>query len=179
MNSIDLWLLELLQMAEAPVYSAYRWLGRQLGHELSMAEFLRLLAPLLADDVVRLWTVDITTEERSRWSEIPLGLEERYAEIPDLDDSFDPFGLSLTLGPAADLEVSPDWEADFDFDERRFAVTAKPHAVDSAQQQVRRLFPDLDFAEEERGPAGDHIRITGSMTERPRDGWRSIAKDRE
>jgi hypothetical protein len=46
-------------------------------------------------------------------------------------------------------------------------VTAKPHAVDSAQQQVRRLFPDLDFAEEERGGAGDRVLITGSVTERP------------
>jgi hypothetical protein len=46
-------------------------------------------------------------------------------------------------------------------------VTAKPHAVDSAQQQVRRLFPDLDFAEEERGVAGDRVLITGSVTERP------------
>jgi hypothetical protein len=150
-NSIDLWLLELLQIAEAPVYSAYRWLGRQLGRELSMAEFLRLLAPLLEGDVVRLWAVDVATEERSRWSEIPPDLEQRYAEVRDLDDSFDPFGLSLTLGLAADLEASPDWEVDFDFEERRFAVTAKPHAVDSAQQQVRRLFPDVDFAEEERG----------------------------
>ena len=167
MNSIDLWLLELLQVAEAPVYSAYRWLGRQIGREWSMAEFLRLLAPLLDDDVVRLWVVDIATEERSRWSEIPSDLEQRYAEITDLDDGFDPFGLSLTLGPAADLEASPDWEVDFDFKEYRFAVTAKPHAVDSAQQQVRRLFPDLDFAEEDREVAGDRVRVTGSMMERP------------
>ncbi|MEA2359864.1 MAG: hypothetical protein QOI62_3124 [Solirubrobacteraceae bacterium] len=114
MNSIDLWLLKLLQVAEAPVYSAYRWLGRQLGRELSMAEFLRLLAPLLEGDVVRLWAVDVATEERSRWSEIPPDLEQRYAEVPDLDDSFDPFGLSLTLGLAADLEASPDWAVDFD-----------------------------------------------------------------
>jgi hypothetical protein len=167
MNSIDLWLLELLQMAESPVYSAYRWLGRQLGRELSMAEFFRLLAPLLEGDVVRLWAVDMATEERSRWCEIPSDLEERYAEIPDLDDRFDPFGLSLTLGPAADLEASPDWEVDLDFEERRFALTAKPHAVDCAQRQVRRLFPDLDFAEEAREVAGDRVRITGSVMERP------------
>lgn len=166
MNSIDLRLLELLQIAEAPVYSAYRWLSRQLGRELSMAEFLRLLATLLEDDVVRLWAVDIATEERSRWSKVPPDLEKRYAEIPDLDDSFDPFGLSLTLGPAADLDASPDWEVNFDFEERRFAVTAKPDAVESAQQQVKRFFPDLDFAEEDREVASDRIRITGSVTER-------------
>lgn len=132
-----------------------------------MAGFLRLLAPLLEDDVVRLWAVDIRTEERSRWSEIPPALAERYAEIPDLDDSFDPFGLSLTLGPAADLEASPDWEVDFDFQQRRFVVTAKPHAIDGAQQQVRRLFPDIDFAEEDRRHVGDRVHSTGSVTERP------------
>jgi len=167
MNSIDLRLLELLQIAEAPVYSAYRWLSRQLGRELSMAEFLRLLASLLEEDVVCLWAVDLTTQERSPWSEIPPDLEERYAEIPDLDDSFDPFGLSLTLGRAADLDASPDWEVDFDFEERRSVVTAKPHALESAQQQLRRLFPDLDFAEKDRGVAEDRVRITGSVTERP------------
>jgi hypothetical protein len=170
MNSIDLRLLDLLQIAEAPVYSAYRWLSRQLGRELSMAEFFRLLAPLLEEDVVRLWAVDITIQERSRWSELPSDLEERYAEIADLDDSFDPLGLSLTLGPAADLEASPDWEVDFDFEKRRFVVTAKPHAVESAQQQARRLFPDLDFADQDREVAGDRVRITGSVTERPATG---------
>jgi hypothetical protein len=132
-----------------------------------MAEFFRLLAPLLENDVVRLWLVDIATEERSRRNEIPSDLEERYAEIPDLDDSFDPFGLSLTLGPAADLEERPDWEVDFDFEQRRFVVIAKPHAIESVQQQVGRLFPDLDFAEEDRGVAGDRVRIVGSVIERP------------
>ncbi|MET0600772.1 MAG: hypothetical protein ABW167_02175 [Baekduia sp.] len=167
MNSIDLALLELVQIAEAPIYPAYRWLSRQLGRELSMAEFFQLLAPLLEDDVVRLWAVDLTTGERSRLSTIPSDLDERYAELTDLDDSFDPFGLSLTLGPSADLESSPDWEVDFDFEERHFAVTAQARSTEGALQQVRRLFPDLDFVEENRGVAGDRIRITGSITERP------------
>jgi hypothetical protein len=132
-----------------------------------MAEFFQILAPLLEEDVVRLWAVDLTTEKRSRWSEIPSDLGEQYADLADLDDSFDPFGLSLTLGPDADLESSPDWEVDFDFEERHFAVTAKPPAMEGALQRIRRLFPDLDFVEADRGVAGDRIRITGSMTERP------------
>jgi hypothetical protein len=123
MNSIDLMLLDLVQIAEAPVYSAHRWLSRQLGRELSMAEFLRLLAPLVDEDVIRLWAVDSTTHERRRWIEVPSDLDERYARIPDLDDSFDPFGLSLTLGPAADLDADPDWEVDFDFSQRAGATS--------------------------------------------------------
>jgi hypothetical protein len=165
-NSIDLCLLELIQIAEAPVYPAYRWLSRQLGRELPMAEFLRILAPLLADDVVRLWAVDLTIEKRSRWREIPSDLGEQYADLADLDDSFDPFGLSLTLGPAADLDSSPDWEVDFDFAEQHFAVSAGPPSMEGALQRIRGLFPDIDFVEENRGVAGDRIRITGSMTER-------------
>jgi hypothetical protein len=170
MNSIDLRLLELLQIAETPVYSAYRWLSRELGRELSMAEFFRLLSPLLEGDVVRMWAVDIATQKRLRWSEVPPDLQAQYMEVPDLDDSFDPFGLSLALGPAADLNASPDWEVEFDFEKPRFVVTARPHALESALQQVRRLFPDLDFAEKDRGVAGDRVRITGLVTERPAAG---------
>lgn len=167
MNSINLRLLDLIQVAEAPVYSAYRWLSRQLGRQLSMAEFFRLLAGMVEDDVVRLWAVDVVTHERSRWNDIPDDLEERYAQIGELDDGFDPFGLSLTLGPAADLEVSPDWEVDFDFDGRRFVVLANPHAVASARQQIRRMFPEFDFVEDSPKVGADRVRITGSVTEQP------------
>lgn len=61
MNSIDFRLLELVQIGEAPVYSAYRWLTRQLGRELSVAGFFSLVAPLLEGDAIRLWVVDVAT----------------------------------------------------------------------------------------------------------------------
>ena len=159
-------LLDLVQIAEAPVYSAYRWLCRQLGRDLAMAEFFRLLRPLVEQDVVRVWAVDSTTHNRARWSEIPSDLDEKYAEISELDDSFDPFGLSLTLGPAADLDASADWEVDFDLSERRFLVTAEPHVVEDAQRTIRRLFPDLEFSENHRSVGADRVRIAGSVTER-------------
>jgi hypothetical protein len=172
MNSIELMLLDLVQIAEAPVYPAHRWLSGQLGRESSMAEFLRLLEPLVEEDVVRLWAVDSTTHERVRWRELPSALAQRYAQVPDLDDSFDPFGLSLTLGPAADLDASPDWEAVFDFDERRFRVTAKPGAIAGALAQIERLFPDLEFVEDDTGPGGDRVLVVGSVRERGEAGDR-------
>ncbi|MDX6649958.1 MAG: hypothetical protein QOJ97_1909 [Solirubrobacteraceae bacterium] len=169
MNSIDLMLLDLVQIAETPVYSAHRWQNRQLGRESSMAEFFRALARLVEEDVVRLWAVDSTTHERVRWSEVPSDLDQRYARVPDLDDSFDPFGLSLTLGPAADLDASPDWEVDIDFNDRRFQVTAKPGAIEGARQQIRRLFPDLEFVEADTSLGGDRVVIAGSVHERRAD----------
>ena len=61
----------------------------------------------------------LASRHRNGWSEIPPDLEERYAAIRDLDDSFDPLGLSFTLGPAADLEARPDWGVGLDFEEVR------------------------------------------------------------
>lgn len=166
MSSIDLRLLALLQIAESPLYSAYRWLGRQMGGTIPMGEFFKLLAPLLDEDVVRLWCVDVATGERSRWAEIPADLERRFADTPDLDESFDPFGLSLTLGPAADVDATPQWEIDFDLEKRRFVVAAQSDAVDSAQGHLRRLFPDLVFVADSRDAFGDRVRVTGSVAER-------------
>jgi len=165
-NSIELQLLDLLQKAETPLYSAQRWVVRQLGRELAMPEFLRLLAPLLEDDVVRLWAVDASTGERSRRSAVPPDLAERYAaEASHLDDSFDPFGLSLTLGPAAEAQANAEWG--LEIDGRCFRVTAQLHAVEDVRRQVERLFPDLNFVEESRNVDGDRVEINGSITEAP------------
>ena len=165
MNSIDLTLLKLIQIAESPVYSAYRWLGREIGRELSMTEFFRILAPLLEDDVVRLWAVELAPRNGlGGMSYRPTSrsvTQRSLTSTAALTRSVS----GLTLGPVADLESSPDWEVDFDFEGRRFAVTAKPHAAEGVQQQIGRLFPCLDFVEEDRELVGDRIRITGSMTE--------------
>ena len=167
MNSVDLMLLDLIQLAEAPLYSAYRWLGRELGYEISMTGFTQLLAPLVENDVVRLWSVEIGTGERTRWYEIPPDLEQRYAAIEDLDGSFDPFGLSLTIGSAADLGTHPEWEVDLDFDEQRFTLRARSTVVDVAWQQIRQLFPGISFRELDRRADSDRVRIIGSMAELP------------
>jgi hypothetical protein len=165
MNSFELRLLELVQVAESPVYSTFRWLSRQVGHDLAMAEFFRVLNSMVDRDVVRLWAVDAETHERSRWHEVPLDIERRYAEIADLDDSFDPLGLSLTLGPAADVEAAPEWGVDFDFDQARFVMTATLDSVEDAWRQIGRLFPDIDFVEVGRATVAGGVRIEGSISE--------------
>lgn len=167
MNSIELQLLELVQVAECPVYSAYRWLSRHVGHDLAMAEFFRLLDSMVDRDVVRLWVVDAATHERSRWHEVPPDIEQRYAEIADLDDSFDPLGLSLTLGCAADVQAIPEWGVDFDFDQGRFVLTATLDSVEDAWHQLGRLFPDLDITEVDRASVAEGVRIEGLISGHP------------
>jgi hypothetical protein len=43
MNSVELLLVDLVQVAETPLYSAYRWLAKRLGRELPLSEFLRMI----------------------------------------------------------------------------------------------------------------------------------------
>jgi hypothetical protein len=163
MNGVEAQLLNLVQIAESPLYSAYRWLGRQLGRDLSTSEFLRLVDGLVQLDMLRLWSIDPTSQKRSRLSEVPEGLEQRYVAVDGLDDSFDPFALSLTIGPAADLEAEPDWEVDFDFDGETFRVKAKPGAEEFAISKLAGLFPDVELVEERRGSRANRVEISGSL----------------
>lgn len=166
MSSIEHSLLQLLADTETPLYTAYAWLNDRIGRAISIARFLRLLDPLIESDAARLWAVNYATSERVRWHEIPLDLERRYHDVPDLDPAYDPFGLSLTLGPSADLRLEPAWRVDFDFDALTFRLTANPEEADVACTRVNQLFPDLDFAEDHRTAHAGQVRITGSIVDR-------------
>lgn len=115
MNSVEL-LLDLVRIAEVPLYSSYCWLGGQFGCQLSLGEFLRLVEDLLARDVLRLWEIDPQSHDRTELFAVPEGLKERYRSVGELDGRFDPFGLSLTLGASAQVDVEPSWEIDLDFE---------------------------------------------------------------
>ncbi len=167
MNAIEAALLDLVQVAESPLYSTYRWLGREIGRDLSMTEFCRLVDRLIDEQVVRLWAVDPASEERTE-VRIPDDLERRYEQLGDaLDASFDPFGLSLTLGPRADVDAEPDWSVDLDLDSSRFQVDARPGQDEEALGQLGLLLPDVALVEEERVFVNDRIRISGSATVAP------------
>lgn len=171
MNAIEASLVDLVQVAESPLYSAYRWLGREIGRDLSMSEFLRLVDGLIDDHVVRLWAVDPASEERTEVRTLPDDLERRYAQLAnELDAGFDPFGLSLTLGPRADVDAEPDWSVDLDLDSARFQVDARPGHDEEALGQLEVLLPDVALVEEARVSANDRIRITGSAKAAPQCG---------
>lgn len=165
MNGIEASLLDLVRVAESPLYSAYRWLGREIGRDLSMPEFLVLVDRLVEEDALRLWSVDPDSEDRTRLMSSPDSLERRYETSRHTDGSFDPFGLSLTVGPEAELEAAPDWQVDFDFDSGRFQLEAKPGLDDEALRELRRLFPDVELVEATRDSTNDHTRVSGSLVE--------------
>lgn len=164
MNGIEALLVDLVQAAESPLYSSYRWLGRQLGRDVSMPEFLRLVDRLVQLDVLRLWSVDPKSRERTRLPAVPQGLAQQYAGIEDLDDGFDPFVLSLTLGPAADVDSAPEWEVDLDFDHGTFRLKANAGVESMAMRRLALLFPDVELIEQHRAlHAADSIELAGSL----------------
>jgi hypothetical protein len=165
-NPFESDLLELLEMAETPLYSAYRWLEKDLSAELSMVEFLRLVDRLIERDMVRLWHVDWETHAGSRVPAVPPDLVERYAAHPDLDEHWDPLGYSLAIGPSADGRQPPEWELDVDFVARSFVMTAVPDTVSEALAQVSRLYATVAFVEMRRDVVGSRLRIEGVLADK-------------
>jgi len=72
MNSLHLLLLELLRMAETPVYSAFRWLGQQLGRPIALQEFVQLVDDLLEKNAIQLRAVDVDTRLDSSVGTFPM-----------------------------------------------------------------------------------------------------------
>jgi hypothetical protein len=136
-------LLDLVSEAESPLYSAYRWLGRQLGHDLSLTAYLSLVEELITKDAIQLWSVDPATHERLSVDGVPADLEQRYWNLGPLEDDFDPFGLSITLGSSVDPATEPEWEIDLDLEAKTFVLRATPGSERRALEQLARLFPDL------------------------------------
>jgi hypothetical protein len=165
MTPIESMLIDLVQIAESPLYSAYRWLGRELGRDVRLDAFLRLIDQLLRDEKLRLWRVDPESQERTRVFRIPAGIERRYTAEPSLDPAFDPFGLSLTLGPEAPRDEDSEWEVDFDFDEGRFTLVAVASREEEAVAQLKRLFPDVGLLTVERTRAGGRVQIAGTISD--------------
>lgn len=163
MNSLELMLVDLVAVAESPLYSAYRWLGRRVGRQLSLHEFLGLLDELAQRDVLRLWEVDYRSHDRTELFRVPESLEERYRAAEGLDDRFDPFGLSLTLGAAADREAVPEWEIDFDFNEGRFDLMASAGADNEALKEAARYLPDVQLVPTEREPLDGRVHVVGRI----------------
>jgi len=163
MNSLHRHLLDLLRMAETPVYSAYRWLGRQSGHQLALSAFLQLVQDLLDKDAIQLWTIEADTGEATQLHSLPANLATRDASLDHDDERYDPLCLSLTLGPAAEPDVEPDWEFDLDFQGGTFGLHAAPTEVNHALRQLGRYFPDVTLMPEDTTRNGKRTRIIGQI----------------
>jgi hypothetical protein len=162
-NGVEERLIDLVQVAETPLYSAYCWLGRQLGRDVSMREFLRLVDDLVRRETLCLWSIDPTSEKRSRLLEVPKDIKHQYAQL-DSDGSFDPFALSVTLGPAAQIGAESEWEVDLDFQSLTFQVRSKPEVEGGALRNLADLYPDTRFVETRREAEGSGwIAISGRL----------------
>jgi hypothetical protein len=162
-SGLERLIVDLVQIAEAPLYSTYRWLGRQLGRDLPLSEFLRVVAAAIERDVLRLWSVDAKTGDRTELYEVPGDLEHRYMAEPALDSRYDPFGMSLTLGAAADVDAEPEWEFTVNFDDQVFEITAMAGREEEALDELSRCYPDLHPTVTARGERGERRHLAGSL----------------
>jgi hypothetical protein len=168
MTEINRLLLELVEMAEAPLYSSYRWTADELGRAVPMSEFLDCVDDLLRQDALRLWSLDVKAREKSRLARLPTGLEQAYGRFEALDGSYDPLDLTLTLGPAANLDSPPPaWELDVDFEKGTFRLVAAPGTEDEAWEGIARTYPSAAFIEEGRAVRStDRVEVWGSISAR-------------
>jgi hypothetical protein len=145
MNSIELSLVELVDIAETPLYSAYCWLRRHVSGPMSLSGFLEMVDGLVQRDVIRLWSVDIDSGNRTELFQVPASLGGEYLGLEELDDRYDPFGLSISTGAAAHADITEDLEWDFDLNSRdgTFSLRFADGLQEAALATIARLLPDL------------------------------------
>jgi hypothetical protein len=161
-NAPDVSLIEMLQMAETPLYSMYRVLDDDFDGNLPLPAFLEHIDALIQQGVVRLWGMSDACE-RVECAGVPPDLEERYGTVL-LDRTYDPFSFTLTLGPAAPDAPEPDWEVDTDFAQGRYVIVVHRGTMAEAYQQVSRLLPSVAFLEEQRRTDGGVVRAEGALS---------------
>lgn len=74
-------------------------------------------------------------------------------------------GLSLTLGAAADVGATPEWEFAVNFDHRLFEITAAAGREDEALDQLSRCYPDLRPTVTVREDCGERWRLVGTLSD--------------
>ncbi len=163
MSGLERLIIDLVQVAEAPLYSTYRWLGHRLGRDVTLDEFLRVVAHAIERDVLRLWSVDAKTGDRTELYEIPPDLESRYIAVMSLDTRYDPFAMSLTLGAAADVDAEPEWEFTINFDDQTFEIAAAAGREEWALDQLARCYPDFRPIVTAVADRGERRHLTGIL----------------
>lgn len=163
MNGLERLILDLVEIAEAPLYSTYRWLGRQLGRDLVLREFLEVVERAVEKDVLRLWSIDSSTGDRTEYFCVPSGLDDRYRSVTDLDERYDPFGLSLTPGASVEEDTRPDWEFSLDFERLTFTISAAPGHERNALEEIELCYPDFQARVTGREETDRGCRLVGML----------------
>lgn len=76
-----------------------------------------------------------------------------------------PFGISLTLGGAADIEAEPEWQFTVNFSDRIFEITASAGQETEAFDQLSRCYPELRPAVTAREDHGEIQRPVGTLSD--------------
>jgi hypothetical protein len=153
-------IIDLLSMSEEPLYSTFRHVEKAFDTRVSLEEFLAIIRQMMDTDFVQLWEWDFEANRPIRLVSIPENLAMQYHATGHEDPRFDPFALSLTLGPnASDRTSTPPWTIDIDFEHQTFVVHG-PRAVHSdALSAIERLLPDVSLV-----PVNsDETRVTGTV----------------
>ncbi len=164
MSGLEDRLLEVVSDDEEPLYTAYRELVTQSGHEVPLEEFLDMIRRLVDQDRVRLWSAGPSSHDRTELYELPNRLIEAYREVGNPTRKFDPLGLSLSRGPAAPPLPPAEWLADLDYIRGEFTIRALPEAADRAITQLKERHPELRLSVHKRDLVGDRVVISGAFS---------------
>lgn len=164
MTRAELLLVELVNLGESPLYSAMAWLASELDRPVEIGEFLTILGGLVERDIVRLWSVDRTSHDRTELYAVPAGLVEKYQRSRHVDQRFDPFGLSLTIGPAATEPPAPPWEVEWSIERGEFSLRAEPSEVDRALAAIAERVLDRRLVVVETNEKNGKVFVRGRIT---------------
>ena len=128
-QALDVWeppksledrLIELVQTASMPLYTAYHRLMEHIGEDYSFEEFSQLVNHMLENETIQLsqtlHTPDKLTvspdlegsgDSEIQVNKVPGDLGKRYADIGQKESTVDVFGYILTIGPAANQPLQP------------------------------------------------------------------------
>jgi hypothetical protein len=155
-------LMRLLQDAETPLYSAYRFVADTIHPTMRLDEFLTLVNTSMSESQVVLRQV---TEGKGREVDsIPEGLAQKYESVEGLDPRFDPFGYSLRLGPEAPDHDHPVWLIDVDLVAGLFTWEGDPRMEGETIDRVSRLHPGYTFSTVSREESGGRLRVKGQVS---------------
>ena len=165
-------LLDLLSLAETPLYSAYSALNRDFGSRMTLRAFLDFIRREISREEVRLWQVNLDSGARTEFFDVPTELEDRYEELgAELDDAYDPFGYSLAVGRKAPMRPDAGWEADLDFRTGTYAIVLIDDSEpDHAVSELESLFPGSTFRVVGETRSGDRRVISGVIESMSGDG---------
>ena len=157
--------MDLLQDAETPLFSAFHHARGHAVGGLTLDEFLVDLQQLLESRLVLLWRhAEGVTEQLTSF---PEGLAATYSGEGHSDFRYDPFGYSLSVGPAAEPPTHPpEWTFHADFSSGEFVWEGPPELEEESFKQILESHPTYRLEHRKRQNVAGRVRLTGRVVEK-------------